>query len=332
MKKFLAAIITVSMIFAMAVSVLAVDPAYTYEAQKLVNPVTFDGKVTDEEWADAVKLVINADNTVFKEYGRFQTDPRVAAPDKLSVTYYIKWDENNLYICEQRLDKDGLHNPTVDPSGPWMGDGTAFFFADVKDLTRADIRWIPYADTKDKKCAVYSQALDGEVTDKWQCYGGKDGDVYTIEIAMPWSAMGAQLKQEIKEGAQFRFCPIITSRDSDDMYGDWTTEVQMNFYDGFFKFGLENSEDPEYYAGIKLVGANYQAPVVEETPAQSVDEAPANNAADENVPEATPVNDVSVPVPAAPQTGDNAVVLVILIILAAAASGAVAFNRKRNSI
>lgn len=326
MKKLLAAIITLSLLFAMAVSVLAVDPAYTYEAQKLVNAVTFDGKVTDEEWADAVKLVINADNQFFKEYGRFQTDPRVAAVDQLSVTYYIKWDENYFYVCEQRLDKDGLHNPTVDPSGPWNGDGTAFFFADSKDLTRADIRWIPYTDTNAKKCAVYSQVLDEEVTDKWECAGGKSGDVYTIEFAMPWSAMGDKLMQEIKEGATFRFCPIITSRDSDDMYGDWTTEVQINFYDGYFKYELENSEDPEYYAGIKLTAANYQAPVAEEAPV--VEE----TAADENIPEETSVvNEVSTPVSTAPQTGDNTVVLAIMLICIGAGIGII-LGKKRKSI
>ena len=311
--------------------VMAEAPAYTYEAQKLVNPVTFDGKNDGEEWADAVKLVIDANNTTFQEYGRFQTDPRVATAEQLACTYYMKWDEEFLYICEERLDADGLHNPEVDPSGPWMGDGTAFFFADGTDLTRADIRWIAYTDANAKKCAVWSQPAGEEVTEQWQCAGGQNGNVYTIEFAMPWSVMDVQLTQEIKEGAEFRFCPIITSRGDDAMYGDWTTDVQINFYDGFHKYELENSENPEYYAGIKLTAANYQAPAAEVPAEVPADETPAevpaadDTAADEVAPPPAPV------VPAAPNTGDSTLMISLLLIAVLVAAGVTVKAKSRKS-
>jgi len=302
-KKLLALVLSAFLLFSTAIATFAVEPAYTYEAQKLVNKVTFDGKITGDEWSDAIALVINADNKVFQEYGRFQTDPRVAAADKLSATYYIKWDENFLYICEQRLDKDGLNNPTVDPSGPWMGDGTAFFFADAIELSRADVRWIAYTEENAKKCAVYSQALDYDVTDEWDCYGGKDGDVYTIELAMPWAAMGDKLTQDIKEDALFRFCQIITSRANDDQYGNWDEEVQINFYDSFFKEELDNSENSDFHAGLKLVAAKAPAVVAEE-PEMTTQDTPKEN----------------------PKTSDNNMISLIVMITIA---GTVLFLNKK---
>jgi hypothetical protein len=314
MKKITAIIILAAiMSFALMLTVSAEEPAYYYEAQKAVIPVTFTGNIDD--WADAVPLVINANNKVFQEYGRFQTDPRVATPEQLSCTYYIKWDETYLYIREERTDADGLNNPTVDPSGPWMGDGTAFFFADGIDLSRADIRWIPYTDTTAKKCAIWSQPVGDEVTNEWQCAGFKKGNVYTIELAMPWSVMGDQLTQAIKEGAIFRFCPIITSRDNDGQYGDWTEEVQINFYDGFIKFDLGNSESPDYHAGLRLVAANYQPPVAE---AVEVEEHPAV-VPDPNTPAIQPIR------PIAPQTGDTAIF--VFLAFAVMVVGAVAIKK-----
>jgi hypothetical protein len=328
MKKKLTVIVllTAMLLTAFATSVSAVTPAYYYEAQKSVIPVTFTNNVGD--WADAVKLVINADNKVFQEYGRFQTDPRVATPDELSCTYYIKWDEEFLYIREERTDKDGLNNPTVDPSGPWMGDGTAFFFADYVDLNRVDIRWIAYTDQRDKKCAVWSQGVGREVTDEWKCAGFKQGDVYTIELAMPWSVMdnNYNLTQEIKEGAEFRFCPIITSRSDDRQYGEWEEDVQINFYDGYHKFELSNSENPLYHAGLKLTAANY-------TPAsdEKEEEAPVNNE-DESIPTEQPAtNPPASNVNRAPRTGDSMTLILVMLAIAAAACTGFALLRRRNT-
>ena len=315
MKKAGAIILTAVMVMMTMMTVRAVEPAYYYEAQKSVIEVTFTGNRDD--WADAEELVINADNKVFQEWGRFQTEPRVATAGELSCTYYIKWDEEYLYIREERLDADGLNNPEVEPSGPWMGDGTAFFFADGKDLTRADVRWIAYAEGNEKNCAVWSQAYGDEVTGEWQCAGFRNGNVYTIEIAMPWSVMGEQLTQEIKEGAEFRFCPIITSRANDEQYGDWTEEVQMNFYDSYIKYDLSNSEEPEYHAGIRLVASSYEAPAADE---------PGEEAEAEGEAEA----DTPVVVAPSPRTGDPFVLLLFALLFSAAAVIIKTKNRKTN--
>ena len=298
-RTILATILVLALVISMS-SVLAVEPGYTYEAAKLVNPVTFDGVAAVGEWDDANALIVNADNETFKKYGRWQggAAPKTAA--ELSITYKMKWDDKNLYILEERTDPS-YFVPTGGATQPWTGDGTLFFLA----YDNGDTKWAnvyePFWLTKDtdgKAKVALRSYLSGsfaaeDTADRignWKYAGASNGNVYTLEIAIPWTdiaTVGAI--PAIAEGLKFWFTPIISNSDAD--YANWD---QLNFHDRFANGdAIEDeagaTELPKNWAGLKLTAA-----IV--TP-----EAPT----DEN--------------PEAPQTSDSAMVMVIVMLAAAAA-------------
>ena len=311
MKKTLVAIfLTIVLTLSMS-SVFAVDPGYTYDAAKLVYPVTFDGKVTAGEWDDANALVVNADNATFKEFGRWQggAAPKTAAD--LSVSYKIKWDETYLYILEERMDKD-YFAPTGGALAPWTGDGTLFFIAynngDAKWANVYEPFWATVGTEGKAQVAVRAyfdgtfQALEGaDITGNFKYAGAASGDVYTLELAFPWTDM-AKFGDipAIAEGLNFLFTPIISNSDAD--YTNWD---QLNFHDrGLLSDAVvdeaaNSAELPKNWAGLKLTAAI----VAPETEAP-VTEAPATD---------TPAT------PEAPQTSDAIIGVALVVLLAGAA-------------
>jgi hypothetical protein len=312
MKK---TIIAVVLFFALTLSmstIFALDPGYTYEAAKLVYPVTVDGKAAAGEWDDANALVVNADNATFKEFGRWQggAAPKTAA--ELSVTYKIKWDETNLYILEERTDTN-YFAPTGGALAPWTGDGTLFFIA----YNNGDAKWAnvyePFwaqqgADGKPQvACRAYFdgtfQALDGpDYTGNWKYASTANGNVYTMEIVIPFSdiaTMGAI--PAIAEGLNFYFTPVISNSDAD--YANWD---QLNFHDrGLLPDAIVDetanpAELPKNWAGLKLTAAI----VTPETAA----------------PAATDASTPAAPAADAPQTSDAMIGFAFIMMLTCAAA------------
>lgn len=309
MKKILAFALTIILTLSMS-TIFAVEPGYTYEAAKLVYPVTFDGKAAAGEWDDANTLVVNADNATFKEYGRWQggSSPRTAA--ELSVTYKIKWDETYLYILEERTDKD-YFVPTGGAVAPWTGDGTLFFIAydngDPKWVNVYEPFWVTKGDDGNPQVAVRAhfdgvfQSLDGpDYTGNWKYASSANGNVYTMEIAVPWTDIESMGDiPAIAEGLNFYFTPIISNSDAD--YANWD---QLNFHDrgarddAIVDETANPAELPQNWAGLKLTAA-IVAPETE-PPATEATEAPATTEA--------------------PQTSDAPIGFAIMIMLVSAAA------------
>ncbi|MBQ2545073.1 MAG: hypothetical protein II557_02190, partial [Clostridia bacterium] len=121
---------------------------YNYVCAKSVNAVTADGVYHEEEWSDAIPLVINKDT--MQEFGRWQSTGEPNPADEFSCTYRFKWDENYFYVLEIRTDAHYVSDfagQDYSALTPWMLDGTAIFFCDNElpdESNRCDIKFYTY--------------------------------------------------------------------------------------------------------------------------------------------------------------------------------------------
>lgn len=281
MKKLLSLAIIVASILAMGIPVAAeVTPIegiehcyYNYICNKSVNAVKADGVYNEKEWSDAVELVVNGDT--LQEFGRWQWAGDAPLPaSEFSCTYKFKWDEQYFYVLEIRTDKHYVSDfagNNIDAGSPWLLDGTAIFFCDnhLPDTSkRTDIKFYSYVDEL-KTAAVYvgnpyehANAYTGPSGEAGTTYGGSvNGDTIVFEMKLAWSVLKDQgyLDSEIKEGALFRFTPIIMTRDSIDDYNQWegSSYRRINFHDcvNIPSEGVTGAEDPKYWAALTLSAA-----------------------------------------------------------------------------
>lgn len=296
MKKVLTLALAAASVAAMSIPAAAeVTPVdgiehcyYNYICNKSVNEVKADGVYHEEEWSDAVPLVIN--NDTIQEFGRWQSagDPNPAS--ELSCTYRFKWDEKYFYILEVRTDAayvSDFEGNDYNALNPWMLDGTAIFFCDnyIPDASnRCDIKFYSYVD--EIKAPSVFVGNGGEEADGYKgpsgeadtTYGGSvNGDTIVFEMKLAWQVLEDQwhLDSAIEEGTVFRFTPIIMNRSTIDDYGAWdgSSYRQINFHDcvNIPDEGVTGAEDPNYWAALTLSAAG----------AGSAEEAPAEEATTE---------------------------------------------------
>ncbi|MCL2813036.1 MAG: hypothetical protein FWD23_00395 [Oscillospiraceae bacterium] len=328
--------IGIFLVFALLVTTLAafipvsaIPPTYNFTMPKLVIPVEL-GKVNPADaWIDSASFVLDANNEVMKEFGRWQgaEDNRMYGPDELSVTYRLKWDESYLYIREERFDKEYYF--TYDHARePWIGDGTLFFIAYDDGDPKFEKSYQPFWANKDvngeTKVAlrywrddVYSMYDDPEAIGNWKYAGTNEGDVYITELAVPWSDLKAYTPSlpAIAEGLKLRFTPVVPNVSSEDLFGeDWN---QMNMHDRFGRDDADTDEAsnpgelPANWAGLILGPATYAPPAEPEPEPEPVPEPAA--------PAPAPEPAAPAPTPAAPVTGDAMAALLLGVIFAAGA-------------
>lgn len=329
MKKAIALVLLVLMAAVLVFPASSLEPGYIYECAKLYYPVTVDGKVDGTEWDDAHALVVNADNEVFKEYGRWQGTGNPKPASELSVTYKFKWDDQNLYILEQRYDSNFImKGDETCGATPWNGDGTLMFLAYKKS---GDYLW------EDAYEPFWAVAEDGKISfglrswiegafnnnqnniENWKGAGNYDAGTktLTVELVVPFADIGTVSgSKDPKPGEMLRFTPIVSNIDTVDDYGTFAGSWdQLNFHDRGLRDDADLTENsnpaecPINWAGMKLVEA-----IVTSAPAEP------------EVPEVT--EDVaSEPVTTAPATMDMA--LIASFAGLALSSAAIAINRKR---
>ena len=307
MKKVIAIVLCMMMIAALSVSLSATEPTYIYECAKLYYPVTVDGKVDGAEWDDTTSLVVNADNSVFKEFGRWQGGGSPKSAADLSVTYKMKWDDKNLYILEMRQDKNFVKaGDATAGTTPWNGDGTLFF---VALNSSGNYKW------EDAYEPFWAMAEDGKMSfalrswvtgsfeslqdnmGNWKTAGVYDDSTktLTVELMIPFADIGTVSgSSSVSVGSKLRFTPILSNIDSKDDYSAFANSWdQLNFHDRFGRDDADTSEAentaevPVNWAGMVLTDVI----VIEETIAEAT---PAD---------AAPVL-ISAPIATAPQTMD----------------------------
>lgn len=319
MKKISVLIILAMIISSLAMfNVSAVAPEWFYECAKSALDVNIDGKVGDNEWDDAVELVVNNDNEIFKKYGYWQGgDDHPIPTSDLSVTYKLKWDEKYLYILEVRFDKNFSFNPDAGV-WPWEASGTLLFLAyDAADFNEPsdgayEIFWVINPDGKPKLCGRAApgktQFEEGDPEmDGWVVANSASGDTYTIELAIPWATMQKVSAFPVPaEGVKLRFTPIISAylqKVTESAYDE--TWNQLDFY-----VNTSAADDITGEGGLELKGVIYTPPAAPE-PAPADEPAPA---ADEPAPAAPAA---TAPAASAP-TGDAGIILFVLVLCASA--------------
>ena len=235
MKKLVTAVLTA----ALAVT----STSFAFAApEELANAVTVDGKVDGAEWDDANEIVMNADTENIS-----WANAVTYTADEFSVTMKMKWDENNLYILQQR--KDVKFIPETDPKTPWgdgatHGDGTMVFLTtDTANTGRADICFI--VDEAGTAVREWSTGTGVAKDTDWQIATTLEGDVHTTEVVVPWADLNdvVTTKFDVKEGAEFTFTPIMPN--TNDTFGQMHYNVETG----------KGADDPTAWASFKLVAA-----------------------------------------------------------------------------
>ena len=328
MKK-ISAIIILAMLFSLlaAFNVSAVAPEWTYDCAKLVLPVSIDAKLDGGDWEDAVAFVANNDSDIFQKYGFWQNTAADGIPTStLSVTYKVKWDEQYLYIREERFD---TAFSIIADGGPWPWEhsGTLFFLYYDKDgealangsgdMATWDYVYEPFwsgtiLSGRGPGKAQFSPENDeadwADFTAGWKTAQNAYDSMYIFEIAIPWTTM-ASISQfpAPSEGLELRFTPVISAfqTKATESFGDnWN---QLDFY-----VDTAAPDNPAGYGNMRLVGAIYTPPAPEPEPEPEPAEPDAPAVVDEPAPAPAPA-----PAPS-PASGDTAAIFLAALLAAGA--------------
>lgn len=165
-----------------------------YEAPRSHASPIVDGVVREEEWADAQDITIRPESEYVKKFGAIWGE--VTDGNDLTSRYRIKWDEQNLYLLEQRQDD----------SVQFTENGPALYFSDASmvclDLNGkkqgtqyldGDYSLMATPKGPDGNAHVFlREGHDGgdrtfEITDQVHIASTITENGYVMELAIPWS-------------------------------------------------------------------------------------------------------------------------------------------------
>ncbi|MCL2772535.1 MAG: CBM9 family sugar-binding protein [Oscillospiraceae bacterium] len=314
MKKILAPVLFIAMIFALTIPAMAAADVVPVTANKSAA-IAIDG-ARDDAYAGPVDIAAPRLNA---------TDGFENAPGAATGKLWTAWDDSSVYFYIEVYDttpnqKDTANNDCVEIFLDWnAGQGgpdeasadTPFWqirvFAGPDADGVTDLGGYILTDAADWSgnsvfndvCTHFSGPLNGNYNNG-----------YVVEIKIPHPDVAA-----LTEGKKIPFDAQIC----DNMLGQGGREGQM--FIGHAGDGIDDNEKwhtPSYLSGLMTLGAAYVAPAPTEA-------APVADAA-------APAPDVAAPAPAAHavtsavQTGDNTLAIAGIMVLAAA--GAVIFRRK----
>ena len=161
----------------------------------------------------------------------------------LEAAYKVAWDAQNLYLLVNITDPTPLNN-TKDGDRLWAGDGVELFIGSEKLdqpgtllFTDHQVLLAGRADTKPGSWHVVNAATQPEI--KLINVPSVDGSGYTLEAAIPWSALDVKPS----EGQSLLFDLAI---DDAPAGGDRTRQLMWNG-------GGKNSGDRSYWGRLQLV-------------------------------------------------------------------------------
>ncbi|WP_309119122.1 DNRLRE domain-containing protein [Paenibacillus sp.] len=119
--------------------------------------------------------------------------------ENVSADYYFGWDATNLYVTVNVNDPTPMKN-NFQNSNVWRGDAIEMFFGPEELETRGDLL------VKDRQIIMSSAIVNG--TNYWHWFNTSrqlpidmkvsrwdDGEGYTLDAAIPWSAVHVQAEQ-----------------------------------------------------------------------------------------------------------------------------------------
>lgn len=199
----------------------------TYKAAKFNVAPTIDGKLSD--WSGVTGVFLTGSTTVtgtvdgkdvYKNWETLGVETWTSDAD-LSATWYVAWDDNNLYFAA--LVKDDIQkNDQTDPASIWNGDGVQFTI----DPTNAKKDYANYVYEYGYALAagkpmVYrwsvNPASKGE-NSKYAIVRDNTAGTTTYEVAIP---KGDIAPADISAGKTLGFSVIFNENDTSGGQGGW---------------------------------------------------------------------------------------------------------------
>lgn len=302
MKKLFSIFLVVLFTAYLAVSVSAgATNDAQYNIPKAAVAPTIDGKITDDEWNNALALKLNKDTTDAVA-GTLDTCPE--------STFYWMWDDAGLYFFADVKDTTDPGSVLPQNNGSYNSlDGVQFCIypdvtasgANVGDLYFWSLVIAEGGVAEIGEHFVFGTGGAGADVEDAVIAGTKNGTAYTVEAFMPKVCWGGSNKPlVIAEGTTFAMTNVIMEHDG--------TTQSLIIDSGWFDANISNK-----YTLTSDVAGHVKAP---ETEAAVVAE---DVAAEE-------VAAVTTPAPAA-QTGDIAAASSVILLACAAA--VLVLNKKK---
>lgn len=300
MKKLFSLLLVILFVVFMAIPVSAgATNDAQYNIPKAAAAPTIDGKITDDEWNNALALQLNKDTTDAVA-GTLDTCPE--------STFYWMWNDAGLYFFADVKDTtdSGIAHP-LNAGSYNSGDGVQFCIypdvtasgSNVGDLYFWSLVIAEGGVAEIGEHFVFGTGAAGGDVEDAVIVGTKNGTSYTVEAFMPTVCWGGSNKPlEIAEGTTFAMTNVIMEHDG--------TTQSLIIDSGWFDANITNK-----YTLSGDVAGHVDAP---ETEAAAVAE---DVVAEDVVAEAAP----------AAQTGDIAAVS--SVILFACAAAVIFLNKKR---
>lgn len=285
-----------------------------------------DGNGWDD--AQAIKMTLNNDPMYDRGYLNYQGGWDGDRDDKdFSGIYKVKWDENYLYLLEDRTDDYVCLYGTAEQ--PYFTDGTLAF----TQVDSADGKMNPDGISVH---AFYTVGLDGKIGGDLKARvcniedgsretvdipGGKIASTlkaggFIIEVAIPWSFYTSYIPNFKGPSAGDTLGLSYVVHDCDDDEPAFTKQ---------FCYAVDNDNLGDVPGGYDFGGwgvVELLAPVVVAAPEPEPEPAPETPAAVPEEPAAP-----AVPAPTAPQVGDTGMITLAVVVIIAAA-GTVIFRKK----
>jgi hypothetical protein len=167
----------------------------TYDSPYAYQPIRIDGTAEASEWDDALEIAVSPEEETVQRFGTVWGD--IERGDQLTVRYRIKWDEENLYLLEERED-DALHF-TETANQMYLSDATLLFLDLDRNRSGSVFRDGDYAlfmtpSGPDGQPHLFIREGRNEGMREYPFEGGRIGaDIretgYTMEVAIPWSKL-----------------------------------------------------------------------------------------------------------------------------------------------
>lgn len=301
MKK-LAALMTVVLIASMFTVLVYADASTneSFDIPKAAVAPVIDGKITDDEWDNALVRVLTKDNV---------SEPTAVGLEFAGATFRWMWDDAGLYVFAQVTDKTVADSAPAGGSGSYnSGDGVQVCIYADPTLSGSEMYTLfffslmPKADDGNAYIGehfVYGTGATGADVDEAKIAVSYNDNGYDIECFIAKEAFAqSEPAIVIKEGTSLPLANIVMEKDgaTQALFTDtaWFSGVDSNKYTltSAVAGHVEKAAEPE--------------PAAVETPPAADEPAPVTV----TVPAAAPA--------AAPATSDTAVIILSVIMIAAA--------------
>ncbi|GGD85895.1 sugar-binding protein [Paenibacillus nasutitermitis] len=196
----------------------------TYVSHKAATPVTTDGVKSAGEWDNAGEITVSTDSADVKAFGQVWGAVDDAAD--LTAKYRVKWDDDYLYLLDERTSDDVLQF-TETGGLMFLSDATMMFLNLSGEQSGADYKngdfalfFTPSGPDSKPHAFVREGRDSGKVeyaTEEIKMGSKLAANSYTLEVAIPWSLL--KTTPSALSGFKAGFSLLATDRDDPNDWG-----------------------------------------------------------------------------------------------------------------